>query len=142
MIEASGCLFLSMSTGRVMLQQRSKNVTHSNTWGFFGGKSENAERPIETLYRELEEELGELPNIIKIVPISKFTSSNNRFIYHNFIAIVENEFVPSLNSESSGFAWIEIGSWPKPLHPGAKIQCNSADFIKKVKTIYENIDSL
>lgn len=137
MIEASGCIFLSLSTGRVMMQQRSNSVTHPNTWGFFGGKQEKNERPIETLYRELSEELGDIPEIKKVIPISKFTSANGKFTYHNFVAIINDEFVPILNSESAGFCWVDIGHWPKPLHPGAKVQCNSIDFIKKIKTIYE-----
>ena len=49
MIEASGCIFLSTTTGRVMMQLRSEKVTHSKKWGFFGGKSEDQERPSETL---------------------------------------------------------------------------------------------
>ena len=55
MITASGCIFLSIDTGRVMLQQRSGEVNHPRTWGFFGGKAEGKERPVETLYREIEE---------------------------------------------------------------------------------------
>lgn len=142
MIEASGCVFLSKTTGKILMQQRSGNATHSFTWGFFGGKKEKQERPIETLYREIEEELGKVPTIIKVVPISKFTSANKRFVYNNFAAIVENEFIPTLNDESCGYAWIDIGCWPKPLHPGAKIQCKSNDFIEKLKTIHNNVDSL
>ena len=138
MIEASGCIFLSIDTGRILLQLRSNNVTHPKTWGFFGGKSEKDERPIETLKREVEEEIGKWPKSVKTIPISKFTSSNGRFIYNSFVVTVNNEFIPSLNDESDGFAWVDIGKWPKPLHPGAKIQCKSKDFLKKIKTIYAN----
>ena len=137
MIEASGCVFLSLSTGRIMMQHRSSSVTHPNTWGFFGGKGEAQERPIETLYRELEEEIGKLPNIIKTIPISKFTSTNGKFTYHSFVVLVNEDFTPELNKESDGYCWVNIGKWPKPLHPGAKIQCNSKDFLRKIKTIYK-----
>ena len=138
MIEASGCIFLSSQTGRILLQLRSTNVTHSKTWGFFGGKSEEHERPIETLRREIKEEIGMMPAIVKTIPISKFTSGNGRFIYNSFVVIVKEEFIPVLNGESDGYAWVDIGKWPKPLHPGAKIQCKSRDFLKKIKTIYAN----
>ena len=67
MIEASGCIFLSTTTGRIMMQLRSDGVTHARKWGFFGGKSENKERPSETLYREIEEEVGKT-NITKVIP--------------------------------------------------------------------------
>ena len=136
MIEASGCIFLSSHTGRILLQLRSGDVSHAKTWGFFGGKSENKERPSETLYREIEEEVGKT-NITKVIPISKFTSKNGRFIYNSFVVLVTDEFIPDLNKESDGYCWVAIEKWPRPLHPGAKIQCGSKDFLKKVKTIYD-----
>ena len=138
MIEASGCIFLSSHTGRILLQLRSGDVSHAKTRGFFGGKSENNERPVETLRREIVEEIGMMPDIIKTIPISKFTSGNGRFIYNSFVVLVNQEFIPILNAESDGYAWVDIGKWPKPLHPGAKIQCKSRDFLKKIKTIYTN----
>jgi 8-oxo-dGTP pyrophosphatase MutT (NUDIX family) len=137
MIVASGCIFLSLDTGRVMLQQRSKNTSHPRTWGFFGGKSEPGERPVETLHREIEEEIGLVPDIQRVFPVHKFTATNGKFEYHTFIVTVEEEFIPVLNNESDGYCWIKIGNWPRPLHPGAKIQCHSNEFVKKVKTIYE-----
>ncbi len=136
MIEASGCIFLSTTTGRIMMQLRSEQVTHSKKWGFFGGKSENAERPSETLYREIEEEVGIVPSIEKVIPLNKFTSPNKKFIYHSFVVTVEDEFIPVLNNESDGYCWVKIGNWPRPVHPGAKIQFNSKQFIKKLKTVH------
>lgn len=138
MIEASGCIFLSKKTGRIMMQLRSNNVTHPKTWGFFGGKSEGEERPIETLKREVAEEVGKIPRILKTIPISKFTSTNGKFVYNSFVVLVNKEFIPTLNGESNGYSWVDIGHWPKPLHPGAKIQCRSKDFMKKIKTIHDN----
>jgi 8-oxo-dGTP pyrophosphatase MutT (NUDIX family) len=137
MMQASGCIFLSLSTGRIMLQKRSGSVTHPGTWGFFGGKSEDNERPIETLMREIEEELGMLPDIQRVVPVNKFTAPSGNFEYHSFVITVTHEFTPILNSESDGFCWIQIGKWPSPLHSGAKIQCKSKQFVKKLKTILE-----
>jgi 8-oxo-dGTP pyrophosphatase MutT (NUDIX family) len=136
MIEVSCFIFLSKTTGRIMMQLRSDGVTHARKWGFFGGKSENKERPSETLYREIEEEVGKT-NITKVIPISKFTSKNGRFIYNSFVVLVTDEFIPDLNKESDGYCWVAIEKWPRPLHPGAKIQCGSKDFLKKVKTIYD-----
>ena len=136
MIVASGCIFLSIDTGRVMLQQRSGAVNHPRTWGFFGGKSEGNERPSETSYREMEEEIGLVPAIDKVIPINKFTSPNKKFIYNSFVVTVDDEFIPVLNNESDGYCWVKIGNWPRPLHPGAKIQFNSKQFVKKLKTVH------
>ena len=137
MITASGCIFLSTDTGRVMLQQRSGTVNQPRTWGFFGGKAEGDERPVQTLYREIEEEVGLVPDIKKVVSVNKFTSPNKQFVYHTFVVTVQEEFTPILNNESDGYCWVKVGNWPRPLHPGAKIQCHSKQFIKKIKTIYE-----
>ena len=138
MIKASGCLFLATDTGRAMLQQRSGDTSHPRTWGFFGGKSENGERPIETLLREIEEEIGVVPDIQKVHPINEFTSPDKKFTYNTFIVTVFEEFVPVLNDESDGFCWVKIGNWPRPMHPGARAQLFNKDILKKIKTIREN----
>lgn len=140
MIEASGCLFLSSDTGRVMLQQRSGDTSHPRTWGFFGGKSEGKERPIDTLLRELEEEIGMVPDIQKVYPLNKFTSPDKQFVYNTFVVEVVQEFIPQLNNESDGFCWVKIGNWPRPLHNGAKAQLFNRQIIKKIKTIYSNLN--
>jgi len=140
MIEASGCLFLSSDTGRVMLQQRSGDTSHPRTWGFFGGKSEGKERPIDTLLRELEEEIGMVPDIQKVYPLNKFTSPDNQFVYNTFVVEVVQEFIPQLNNESDGFCWVKIGNWPRPLHNGAKAQLFNRQIIKKIRTIYSNLN--
>ena len=65
-VKASGCIFLSVSTGRILLQLRSRKVSHPSTWAFWGGKAHKEERPIDTLYRALNEEIGNVPSVIKI----------------------------------------------------------------------------
>lgn len=140
MIKASGCLFLSTNTGRVLLQQRSPNVKYPGSWGFFGGKSEGKERPIETLLREIQEEIGSIPAYKKILPVSSFTSNDGKFVYHTFVIIVKNEFIPKkLNEESSGFSWTSIDNFPQPLHPGVKSQLSNKHIIQKIKTIQDDL---
>lgn len=125
-----------------MLQKRSKQCTHPGTWGFFGGKSELDERPIDTLIREVSEELGVTPEFQRIIPVNKFTAPGGNFEYNSFVITIEDEFTPTLNEESEDFRWVEIGKWPTPLHSGAKIQCYSKQFIKKLKTIQEQSSPL
>ena len=31
---------------------------------------------------------------------------------------MDTEFTPRLNYEHLGYAWIDVGTWPKPMHPG------------------------
>jgi 8-oxo-dGTP pyrophosphatase MutT (NUDIX family) len=137
MITASGCCFLALDTGRIMLQQRSEEVTHPLTWSFWGGKSENTERPIETLLRECKEEMGPLPDIEKVYPIHTFISDDSNFTYHTFCITVFEEFIPLCNKESAGYAWIKLGAWPKPLHRGAKLVLDKPEMVDKIKAIYD-----
>lgn len=119
--EAVGAIFLAKSTGRMMLNLRSDTVTYSNNWGFVGGKIEHNESPLFALHREMKEELGDsIPNIDDIIPFDVFCTKNGKFKYYSFVVVVKDEFIPVLNDESAGYAWVKIGNWPKPLHPGAK----------------------
>jgi hypothetical protein len=34
----------------------------------------------------------------------------------SYLIICEDEFVPTLNDESAGYCWVELGRWPAPLH--------------------------
>jgi 8-oxo-dGTP pyrophosphatase MutT (NUDIX family) len=91
---------------------------HPDSWGLPGGKVDPGENLLECLLRECEEELGSMPEYDKLVPLEKFTSSDKSFVYHTFWCSVTQEFVPILNQEHSGYAWMTSGSWPKPMHPG------------------------
>tara|TARA_B100000427_G_scaffold103904_1_gene85975 strand:- start:1370 stop:1783 length:414 start_codon:yes stop_codon:yes gene_type:complete len=135
MIQGVGAIFLSISTSKIMLQMRSNTVSHPNTWAFWGGKAENNEIPIDTLNREIKEEMGKIPSFKKIYPLHIFRSNKNGFTYNTFIITVDEEFVPQLNIESSGYCWVDIYSWPKPLHSGAKLVFYDKSCIKKIKTI-------
>ena len=62
---------------RILLCRRSSNKSLSGFWEFPGGKNEIGESEIETLVRELDEELG-----IKVSIETHFT--NNNHSYTNF----------------------------------------------------------
>jgi 8-oxo-dGTP pyrophosphatase MutT (NUDIX family) len=137
MITASGCCFLALDTGRIMLQLRSNNVSHPLTWSFWGGKSEKNERPIETLLRECREEMGILPDIEKVYPIHTFLSDDGEFTYHTFCVTVFEEFIPQTNGETAGYAWVPLTSVPKPLHRGARLVLHKKEMTDKISAIYE-----
>ena len=134
MTSGVGAIFLSLPTSRILLQMRSKNVSHPGTLAFWGGKAEKDEQPLETLQRELEEEMGELPVSHKIYPLHIF-ESNNGFDYKTFVIACYDEFVPTLNKESSGYCWVDIGAWPKPLHSGAKLVFYDKSAINKITNV-------
>jgi 8-oxo-dGTP pyrophosphatase MutT (NUDIX family) len=91
---------------------------HPGAWGLPGGKVESGETLLGGMERECIEELGSFPTYQKLIPIEKFTSADGDFVYHTFVCVVESEFVPVLNNEHLGYAWIDSGTWPRPMHPG------------------------
>jgi ADP-ribose pyrophosphatase YjhB (NUDIX family) len=116
-VNAVGVWFYAINTGRYLYLMRD-DPKHPDTWGLPGGRMEPGESMIEAMSRECQEELGAMPEYIKLVPLEKFTTADQQFAYHTFFCSVANEFVPQLNHEHTGWAWIVSGVWPKPMHPG------------------------
>ena len=116
---AAGVLFLARDTGRCLLQLRNSDKRFKHTWGFWGGIIENGETPFECIQRELQEEIGFVPDLQKLNPIDIYQSRNKQFYYYSFAYVTDSEFQPTINAESAGYAWVNIGVWPKPLHQGA-----------------------
>ena len=137
-INAVGVWFYSTSTQRYLYLLRN-DPRHPNTWGLPGGKIEAGETLIEAMNRECTEELGFVPEYIKLVPLEKFTSADQGFCYHTFFCTVDSEFVPVLNDEHVGWAWIQNGSWPKPMHPGLWSTINFDAVKEKIDLIERSV---
>jgi 8-oxo-dGTP pyrophosphatase MutT (NUDIX family) len=136
-IICSGGLFLAESTGRFMLLHRSQGKT-AGTWGMVGGKKEPVDvTVVDTLNREIREEIGDVPKIKKIIPLELFTSNDNNFQYNTYVLIVEKEFIPKLNFEHSGYAWCTYDEWPKPLHQGVKNSLNNKVVKAKLEVLLD-----
>tara|TARA_B100000927_G_scaffold247999_1_gene211459 strand:- start:147 stop:581 length:435 start_codon:yes stop_codon:yes gene_type:complete len=135
---AAGVVFLAKDTGRCMLQLREGNKRFNHTWGFWGGIMEKGETPFECIQREVEEEIGVVPELQKLNPIDVYQSKDKNFYYYSFVYVVDKEFMPPrINGESAGYAWVNIGQWPKPLHNGAKITLIKNGGTEKLHTILE-----
>ncbi len=78
------------------------------------------ETPKQALDRECKEEMGFVPDVKKTYPFDIYESKDKNFRYYTFVCIVEDEFLPTLNEESIGYLWINLGTWPKPMHSGAR----------------------
>jgi 8-oxo-dGTP pyrophosphatase MutT (NUDIX family) len=116
-VTAVGIWFYSLDTQRYLYLLRN-DPRHPGTWGLPGGKVDAGETLIDAIRRECEEEIGSMPDYLRMAPIEKFTSSDSGFVYHTFFCTVAQEFRPVLNEEHSGWAWIASGQWPRPMHPG------------------------
>jgi 8-oxo-dGTP pyrophosphatase MutT (NUDIX family) len=112
---SAGVFFHSTKTDRFLYLLRTDSKNPGN-WGIPGGKIEDNETLLEGIERECMEEIGYWPVDPKLIPIQKFV--NNTFTYHTFFCEVTDEFVPILNEEHCGYAWVGDSQYPKPLHPG------------------------
>jgi 8-oxo-dGTP pyrophosphatase MutT (NUDIX family) len=134
-ISAAGVLFLSKSTGRCLFQLRNSDKKGKHTWGFWGGMMDDGETTYDTIQRELMEEIGLVPELKKLNPIDVYQSKDKNFMYYSFVYLVDDEFIPNLNKESAGYAWVDIGNWPMPLHFGAKSTLGRNKGVNKLRTI-------
>jgi 8-oxo-dGTP pyrophosphatase MutT (NUDIX family) len=140
-IKAAGALFLARSTQRYLFLLRDDD-THTNTWGLVGGRVENDEQIIDCLNREIKEEIGKINNIVKIIPLDLYTSQDEKFEYHTFACVVEEEFVPKLNHEHKGFCWTTLDGIPKPIHPALYNSIQLNELKEKLKSVHELIYQL
>lgn len=115
----AGCLVHARSTGRYLVALRSQDVLEPGTWGTWGGAVPNGADPVESVLRELDEETG-FRGQADMVHVWRYSDGASGFTYDTYVAIVEDEFEPVLNWESDGFAWVEEGEWPEPLHYGLR----------------------
>jgi 8-oxo-dGTP pyrophosphatase MutT (NUDIX family) len=137
-VNAVGIWFYSVNTQRYLYLLRN-DTRYPGTWGLPGGKIESGETLFEAMSRECYEEIGGMPNYLKLVPLEKFTSADAGFIYHTFFCSVAEEFTPVLNEEHIGWAWIDSGHWPKPMHPGLWSTVNFDAVRDKIVTIEQSV---
>lgn len=134
-----GAVIVSKASGKVLTVLRSPKESYPMTWTFAGGRSERDESVIDTLLRELKEEL-QLTEVEKVLPLHRYQSRSKDFIYDTLIVLVDKEFVPVLNWENSGYAWTDIENLPGPLHPKTRQMMNSSRLINKFKNFCNWID--
>lgn len=138
-IVCSGALFFARNTKKILLLQKARGK-HQGTWSLVGGTKEQLETPWEGLQREIREEIGFVPSIIKTIPLETFVSNDNVFYFHSYLCVIEKEFIPILSSEHNGYAWSTIDHAPRPLHQGLKNSFTNRIVRTKLQTIFDVID--
>ena len=80
MLGGSFILMFNKDRNSVLLGRRSpKAEWNPNTWCPFGGTIENTEHPLDTAYREYQEETQISPNLYEISSIPIFVKKNIGF---------------------------------------------------------------
>jgi 8-oxo-dGTP pyrophosphatase MutT (NUDIX family) len=138
-IICSGALFYTLDTNRFLFLHRTSS-RHNNVWGLVGGTNEDKETPWEGLQREIQEEIGKIPNIKKTIPLETFVSNDEHFNFHTYLCVIDSEFIPVLNDEHDGFAWCSFGKWPKPLHQGLHNTLRNKTNQSKLETVFQVVE--
>jgi 8-oxo-dGTP pyrophosphatase MutT (NUDIX family)/N-acetylglutamate synthase-like GNAT family acetyltransferase len=116
--EAAGALLICPGTKRALINKRGPNCDCPNMWATFGGGVDETDPSLEfTVQRELAEEAGYNG---KLSLIHIYTHTEPNFKFYNYIGFVPEEFKPSINDESSDYAWCTWQTlWEiEPKHPG------------------------
>jgi 8-oxo-dGTP pyrophosphatase MutT (NUDIX family) len=138
-IVCSGALIYAKQTGRFLLIQKAHGK-HMGTWGLVGGTNLQDENPWQGLQREIAEEIGSVPSIIKTIPLETFVSNDRVFNFHTYLCVVEKEFIPTLSSEHIAYSWATMDYAPKPLHQGLRNSFSNKTIRMKLQTVFEVIE--
>ncbi len=131
---AAGALILANDTKRILIGQRGILGDYPMTWATIGGCFEKGEGPRQACRREIMEETG-YTDYIKLYRLMVYTSPG--FAYHNFLAVVPNEFVPVRCEENNKFQWCKLHEWPEPRHPGFdKLLSSSVSMTLVLRHVY------
>ena len=133
-VTAVGVWFYTVDTHRYLYLMRN-DPKHPGSWGLPGGRVESGETLLDAMNRECREELGFVPEYFRMIPLEKFTTADSGFEYHTFFCVVDSEFQPRLNHEHTGYAWIDSGIWPRPMHPGLWSTVNFEAVQNKIQVI-------
>jgi 8-oxo-dGTP pyrophosphatase MutT (NUDIX family) len=138
-IVCSGALFYAKSTRRFLLLQKAHGK-HLGTWGLVGGTNLQNENPWQGLQREVQEEIGFAPAIIKTIPLETFVSNDKVFNFHTYLCVIQDEFVPLLSDEHCAWAWSTIDYAPKPLHQGLRNSFSNKTIRTKLQTVFDIVE--
>jgi ADP-ribose pyrophosphatase YjhB (NUDIX family) len=138
-IVCSGAVFYAKSTKRILLLQKAAGK-HQGTWGLVGGTNNEGETAWQGLQREVLEEVGQFPSIIKTIPLETFVSNDSVFNFHTYLCVIEEEFIPVLSKEHQGWAWCTIDGAPKPLHQGLRSSFSNKTIRTKLQTVFDIVD--
>jgi 8-oxo-dGTP pyrophosphatase MutT (NUDIX family) len=138
-IDCSGALICARDTHRFLLLQK-REGKHAGRWGLVGGTNHSNESAWQGLCREIEEELGLVPDIKKTLPLERFVSNDSLFKFHTYFCVVDSEFIPKLSDEHIAWGWFNLNCLPKPVHKGLDLSLRNRIIQTKIQTVIDIID--
>ena len=110
-MESVGIIIIAKDTDKMFLLHRAKKPI---VWSSLSGKMDEGETPMETIKREIKEEIGLDPGKIKGIKELGVTKTN----HHVMVGFVDTEFVvPDLEvEENDDYGWFSQDEIPSPIH--------------------------
>lgn len=110
-----GIVIIAKNTNRFLLLHR---VEKPVVWSILTGTMDvEGEKPIQTVKREIEEEIKVNSNFIKNIQKVGTLDNKKNGTFHVFVGFVDEEFVPDLElRENDKFKWADENSLPEPIH--------------------------
>jgi hypothetical protein len=119
MQQRAGLLFLSKSTGRLLL------ILEDQKWTV-------PTFPRSSTLLDDAQELLQSYSIGRILPIELYLSEDRGFEYGTYVCLTDNEF---LTTASQTMCWASFDCLPKNLHSGLKTTLNNPLIRAKIDTI-------
>lgn len=117
--KAVGLLLYCLNSGRIFLMKRSKSTSFPGVWGCISGGIEQGESDLDTIAREMIEELGlDLIENIKDLDLIQ-TKENSSIIFKQYLGYVDEEFKPTEyfpNRENEIWSWVDLYNLPVPIY--------------------------
>ena len=132
MKESVGILIIARDTNNFLLLHR---ATKPIVWSILTGKMDvDGETPLETVKREISEEINMDPSLID--GIKKVGVVKDKKIFHVFVGFVDKEFKPNLKlDENDDFGWFNQNNIPSPIHKRWK---NTFQLVKPILNLRES----
>ena len=114
-MDSVGIVIIARKTKKFLLLHR---VDKPIVWSILTGTMDvEGETPIQTVRREIGEEIRIKSSYIKNIQEVGTIINKNKSIFHVFVGFVEDEFTPNLKlDENDEFRWCDKNSLPEPIH--------------------------
>ena len=114
-MDGVGIVIIAKKTNKFLLLHR---VQKPIVWSILTGTMDvEGETPIQTVKREIEEEIKVKPSFIKNIQKVGSLKNKNGGTFYVFVGFVDNEFTPDLElKENDKFKWSDEDTLPKNIH--------------------------
>lgn len=117
--EVAGVLIKCSKTNRFLLLERNDGKKNER-WSMITGGVDKGETIIEGLKREVNEEIGINPELIKYKFIKVIPMPKKNKTLHYYQGLTSTEFKPILNKEHHDWGWFSVDELPSPLYPNTQ----------------------